>query len=258
MVKAIFFDIDGTLISFQTHRMPQSTKETLQRLRNKGIKLFVATGRAPKSLSFIKEFFEFDGYLAFNGQYCYSGREIIREKWIPKEDVAAITSYFQEHTISCHYDELEYAYLNCLTKEALAIYEMLGATAKIPPVEDMGRIKANKIYQMSAYVREDVEKDIFKVSENCKAARWHPAFTDIIPVDGGKNVGIDAVLSHYQIELKETMAFGDGGNDIDMLKHAEIGIAMGNAADKVKREADYITADVDDDGIAKAAEHFGI
>lgn len=258
MVKAIFFDIDGTLISFQTHRMSQSTKETLQRLRNKGIKLFIATGRAPTSLSFIKDFFEFDGYLAFNGQYCYNERGIIREKWIPKEDVAAITSYFQEQNISCHYDELEYAYLNFITEEALTIYEILGATAKIPPVEDMGRIRENKIYQMSAYIREDAEKDIFKVSQNCKAARWHPAFTDIIPADGGKNVGIDAMLSHYQIALKETMAFGDGGNDIDMLKHAGIGIAMGNAADKVKREADYITANVDDDGIAKAAAHFGI
>ena len=54
------------------------------------------------------------------------------------------------------------------------------------------------------------------------------------------------------------MAFGDGGNDISMLRHAAIGVAMGNASDEVKAAANYVTASVDDDGIKKALEHFNI
>ena len=54
------------------------------------------------------------------------------------------------------------------------------------------------------------------------------------------------------------MAFGDGGNDIGMLRHAGIGIAMGNANDEVKAAADYVTASVDEDGIYKALKHFGV
>ncbi len=54
------------------------------------------------------------------------------------------------------------------------------------------------------------------------------------------------------------MAFGDGGNDIAMLKHAGIGVAMGNSNDTVKAAADYVTDTVDNDGVIKALKHFGL
>ena len=60
------------------------------------------------------------------------------------------------------------------------------------------------------------------------------------------------------VSKEETMAFGDGGNDIGMLRHAGIGIAMGNAKDDVKASADYVTTSVDEDGIFKALKHFGV
>lgn len=73
-----------------------------------------------------------------------------------------------------------------------------------------------------------------------------------------KNKGIDAIINHFGIKLEETMAFGDGGNDIDMLKHAGIGIAMENARDDVKEIADFITTSVDDDGITNALKHYNV
>lgn len=66
------------------------------------------------------------------------------------------------------------------------------------------------------------------------------------------------MIAHFGLKLEETMSFGDGGNDISMLRHAAIGVAMGNAKDDVKQMADYITASVDEDGIAKALKHFGV
>ena len=64
------------------------------------------------------------------------------------------------------------------------------------------------------------------------------------------------MIRAHGIDLAETMAFGDGQNDIEMLRHAGIGVAMGNAADEVKRSADYVTTGVDRAGIAKALRHF--
>ena len=58
--------------------------------------------------------------------------------------------------------------------------------------------------------------------------------------------------------LEETMAFGDGGNDISMLRHAGIGVAMGNANNDVKAASNYTTTSVDEDGIANALKYFGI
>ena len=91
---------------------------------------------------------------------------------------------------------------------------------------------------------------------HCTSARWHPLFTDISPLGGTKQNGIDQFLQHYNIDLSETMAFGDGGNDIQMLEHVAIAIAMGNANDEVKNIADYVTDDVEHDGIMKALQHF--
>ena len=73
-----------------------------------------------------------------------------------------------------------------------------------------------------------------------------------------KNKTLEAVAKAAGIAIEDTMAFGDGGNDIPILKRAGTGVAMGNALDNVKDAADYVTADIDDDGVAKALEHFGV
>ena len=69
---------------------------------------------------------------------------------------------------------------------------------------------------------------------------------------------MDVFLRHYGIGRSRSMAFGDGGNDVAMLSAAGVGIAMGNACDEALNAADYVTATVDDDGIARALEHLGI
>ena len=104
----------------------------------------------------------------------------------------------------------------------------------------------------------DEEKELMKVMPHCISARWHPLFCDVSPIGGTKQNGIDKFLEHYHIDLSETMAFGDGGNDIQMLNHVAVAIAMGNANDDVKEIADYVTDDVDNDGITKALRHFGL
>ena len=88
--------------------------------------------------------------------------------------------------------------------------------------------------------------------------RWHPAFVDVTAKGNTKQNGIDQIIRHFGIKLEETMAFGDGGNDISMLRHAGIGVAMDNANDNVKAVADYVTTSVDEDGIAHALEQFKI
>ena len=135
----------------------------------------------------------------------------------------------------------------------------LGDPTRFVVVEDAyERALKEKVYQLNVFVSEEEEGDFMHLMPNSKTARWTSHFTDIIPRNGGKNKGIDAIINHFGIKLEETMAFGAGGNDIDMLKHAGIGIAMENARDDVKEIADFITTSVDDDGITNALKHYNV
>lgn len=260
MIRAIFFDIDGTLLSFQTHAVPESTQKALLQLREKGIKVFLATGRPPKTAAFVRHSFdfEFDGAVTMNGQYCLAGGEVIHEKAIPTESIAALLPYLEEKQIPCDFVELDYIYINMLNKQTEELSRMLGGQEVLGPEEDVRRALQNKVYQLSPFITEDQEEEFLRYIPGCKSARWTDIFTDIIPIDGGKPVGMDKMIAHFGIRPDEVMAFGDGGNDLEMLQHAHIGVAMGNAVDSVRAAADYITDDVDHDGIWNALVHYGI
>lgn len=257
MIKAVFFDIDGTLISFKTHKMPVSTQRALNMLREKGIKLFVATGRAPNDTDFLKEYFDFDGIVSFNGQYCFDKSGVIYQSTFALKSVDAILPYLAEHNIACCFETVSGNRFNLIDSRVTELLELVGMSHVTPVLADMDNLPA-EIFQLTVYVTPEEEKPLMKLLPECKALRWSPLLINVIRKDSGKPVGIAKVAERYGIKRDEIMVFGDGGNDIDMLKYAGIGVAMGNAGAEAKSAADYVTSDVDEDGIFKALEHFGL
>ena len=115
------------------------------------------------------------------------------------------------------------------------------------------------VYQASIFVGPDEERRLMReLFPACVSSRWHPAFADINSRGCDKRTGMDTLLAHYGIPLAATMAFGDGGNDIPMLRHAAVGVAMGEAAEAVRAAADHVAPAVDDDGIARTLERYGV
>ena len=97
MIKAIFFDIDGTLVSFRTHTVPESTRKALKQLHEQGVKLFIATGR-PKLLINNLDDLEFDGYITLNGAHCFTADyHDIYKGSIPPNDIEQLVSYCKNH-----------------------------------------------------------------------------------------------------------------------------------------------------------------
>ena len=115
-----------------------------------------------------------------------------------------------------------------------------------------------EIYQAVTFLSREQEHLLLDRAPHLKTTRWHPNFLDVIPPIGGKDLGMDAILDHFGIPVENCMAFGDGENDLSMLVHAGIGVAMGTASDAVKAQADYAAPSVDEDGIAHTLSHFGL
>lgn len=256
MTKAIFFDIDGTLVSFRTHMVSPASLAALHRLREQGIKLFIATGRHPQMLSYLRSVFTFDGYVCLSGQYCTCGDQILRSNPMGPEAVAELVAAARPNAFSCIFLEGTDLYINQVDQYARQFMGELDLSP--PPVRDPSRALGRDIYQAIAFLDRYNEHLLLDRAPHLKTTRWHPHFLDVIPATGGKDKGMDAILDHFNILLSEAMAFGDGENDLSMLVHAGVGVAMGSASQAVKKRADYVTGTVDEDGVAVALKHFGL
>lgn len=260
MIKAVFFDIDGTLVSFNTHEIPESTLFALNELRKKGIKIFIATGRSWGQMKKLHNFPIFDGYITLNGSCCVTGEgEIIHQVCIPVEDLESLATFHSTHPFP-----IEFVYENheIMTEvNDLVAQAWANVNVPIPPITAFDKCSKENVYQLGIFLSREEESEL-KITErfmpHCTSLRWSPDFFDILPKESSKSAGIDKIITHYGIKLNETMAFGDGGNDIDMIGHAAIGVAMGNARDEVKEAADHVTTSVDDNGIYNALKALNI
>ncbi|MDR0895853.1 MAG: Cof-type HAD-IIB family hydrolase [Prevotellaceae bacterium] len=260
MIKAIFFDIDGTLVSFHTHVIPQSAIRAIAAAHAKGVKIFIATGRPGviiNNLSALQERNLIDGYITMNGAYCLVGDEVVYKSAIPAADVHTLAQLSVARNFPCIFVGEHDLCLNRPDRQVQQVFlNYLEVTSL--PVKEPSTIGLQDIYQMTPFITTAQEQEILPLLHGCESNRWFPAFADLTACGNTKQHGIDEIVRRFGLPLQETMAFGDGGNDTGMLQHAGIGIAMGNAADEVKRYADYVTDTVDNDGIVKALLHFGI
>ncbi|MBR4645373.1 MAG: Cof-type HAD-IIB family hydrolase [Bacteroidaceae bacterium] len=254
---ALFFDIDGTLVSFNTHQIPDSTIQALTRAKQAGHKVFIATGRPPliiTNLGAIEHLI--DGYVTINGALCFVGDKVISCKEIANETARFVVKDAQEKNYG----------LIMVGEKDVAVMDPQGEVDKIfrqeicvenlnqaRPVEE---VLQQRIFQLTPFFDEDYEREIMARLTDCTVGRWHPAFTDITALGADKGEGLLAMTTHLGLNPQRTMAFGDGGNDSSMIRTASIGVAMGNALECLKQEADYVTTSVDEDGILKALQHF--
>lgn len=256
MIKAIFFDVDGTLVSFQTHTISPATLDALHALRQRGVKLFLSTGRHQVMLGQVRDLFSFDGYVTLSGQYCYAGDQVIHRNPMTPQAVEELVSAAGDETFSCIFLGGKEVYLNCINDFTRRFISDLNIP--MPPVRPASYALGREVYQGVTFLDREHEHLLLDRAPHLKTTRWHPNFLDVLPNSGGKDVGMEAVLRHFGIAPEESMAFGDGENDLTMLLRAGIGVAMGTASDEVKRQADWATATVDEDGIVKALKHFQV
>ncbi len=255
MIKAAFFDIDGTLLSFKTHLVSPGTIQAFEELHRQGIHTFISSGR-PKVLIPPMPV-GFDGYVTMNGGYCFVGDQVLLRNPIPQQETDRWLQYAeQENLCTMIFTEHEMFVNTHSDPVANAIRNQL--EFQMPPLLPTRQMMGRETFQVIAIMPAERDNDVLQMLPHCRLPRWHPQFSDLVNADNSKATGIDSILHHYGIDRNECIGFGDGGNDIEMLDFCGIGVAMGNADDNVKAHADYITTSVDDEGIANALSQLHI
>lgn len=256
-VKALFLDVDGTLVSFQTHVVSDSAREALLRAHARGVKLYIATGRAAGDLEPLSGI-PYDGVVALNGARCVAadGR-VVRSALIPQADFERSLALARRFDFPVALELDEGVFVDRVTPQVEQLAQMVAHP--VPEVADLKALFARgDCCQLCFYFDRQTERAVMPHLPGLAASRWCDLFADINVRGVDKAMGMRAFLADEGFASSEAMAFGDGGNDVAMLRAAGIGVAMGNACDEAREAANYLTASVDDDGLRKALEHFGV
>ncbi|MGX7205890.1 Cof-type HAD-IIB family hydrolase [Enterococcus pingfangensis] len=277
MIKAIFFDIDGTLTT-KDSKVLASTWKAIRLAQEQGILCGVATGRGPVRIDERIDHLPLDVFVTYNGQLVYTQTEDIYQRPFSAEVLQQIVDFADEDHRQIIFGgrrHVEGSNLmkwsqNTLVKQIAAwmpnwfpVRTTRHLLQSFSPNRKKGRyqqleILQGPIYQCVLFSAETESAKLMKRLPDCSFQRSNPYSVDIVPKNGSKYHGILEFTKVAGIELGEVMAFGDHYNDIEMIQKVGIGVAMGNALPEVKAQADYVTDSNEKDGIYQALKHFEI
>lgn len=253
-IKVAIFDIDDTLIPRGTQDIIPSAIKAIKELQANGIEVLIATGR---SLYFIQdpihEQIKPQYTVTINGACVYNEKdEVIYDVLMDRNEVEALKAYALQNKLgfglkmkdAMHIfsgmDTFKSIYLKGSPKEHILLdYEGQELGEELP----MG------IFMMGDEKTIEASKHL---APNGFYAKAYKDAYDVYSIHAGKIKGIEFVLDRLNSNWNEVIAFGDAHNDMEMLEHARIGVAMGNAPEEVKEKADYVTSSILEDGIEKA------
>jgi len=256
-IKAVFFDIDGTLVSFRTNAIPKSAERAVAKLKARGIKVIVSTGRSVNTINHVK-YLDFDGFICFNGGCCVAKDGLVLHRQaISENDIRNLIEYSHKQPLSFALMYEDSVSIHDVTPEVAGMYAHLNLP--VPPLIERETVDMRNVLQANIFLGpQDEPKFMSDIMPNSVATRWTPLFADVNCQGLSKMSGVEIFCKSFDIDVAHTMSFGDGGNDIAMLRGTGIGVAMGNGNANVKAIADYVTDDVDSDGVWNALMHYGV
>lgn len=260
MKKLFFFDIDGTLIECEKgiYEIQGNTEKTLNQLKERGHGVFLATGRCKCFIVDGVMKYPFNGYVTCNGACVEYKGKIVYKKVIPIEAIQKTHDFCMKRNLAYYFENTDY--ICVLNKENPRHIEFKNKWG----MKDSIIIDQFNIQDIETYIgmivlnsEDDIEPMLELLSPYFDIQKHQKGLSYDLTLKGeSKAKGIEMLTRAVQSDMSQTIAFGDGRNDVEMLKEVGLGIAMGNAADEAKAVSDYITDDVDKDGIMKALQHF--
>jgi len=277
MSKVLFFDIDGTLVDFGKTYLYDSATEALRKAKAVGNKICICTGR---SYNQIYEFLleeGFDGIVAASGEYVEFEGEVLEHHTFGEENIRKVLDYLKDTNTGLLFQNKELSitsskWINSFLRtfgENLTVEEMTSnpTFSKLIIDDDVENYPSkyadaeSVIYVECDYPVEEVHGTLSPLGLEATLASFKQPepFSGEITIAGvNKATGIQAIMDKSGISREDVYAFGDGMNDIEMLRFVGTGVAMGNAQQACKDAADVVTDDIKEDGLYRAMEKLGL
>ncbi len=270
--KIIFLDVDGTLINYEAI-MPKSAGEAVDLARKNGHKVYICTGCSKAEIA-QRKLCELDGMIGGNGAYVEDNGTVVMHQGLSKEEVKHIVDWCNARKLGFYLEANSGMYCNdyMLTQgpEVMQKYALgkgadlenakKGADAFVNgfihlPTEELYRDDINKVSFILSSYQDHIDSKIEfpELIANTWGGKDEQAlFGDLSPKGITKKHAIDVLLKYLGRSAEDTIAFGDAKIDISMFELCNYSVAMGNAGQETKEAADYITTDVDDNGLWNA------
>lgn len=249
-----FFDIDGTLAAgpIMGRYIPESTKRALEILKSEGHFLAICTGRLHAMGEGFMHELGFQNMVADGGNSLTLDGEFLGIKPLDTQACIAVIEECERLGIvwAVSFDDSRRRWTRYANYDAL-VHDSYMETV-VDPELDYRSIEC--FYKVYVICSPEEERRIASLSK-VPTARFSPYAVFVEPVDKGE--GIKRCMAHLGASIEDVVVFGDGSNDVCMFLSEWTSVAMGNAIDELKQRADYVTTNVDDDGIWNACVHLG-
>ena len=276
-VKAVFFDIDGTLVNDRKSVL-KSTKDAIKIVKEQGVLVGVATGRGPFFVKDLMEDLNLDFAVTYNGQYILTKDKVLFTSPISKLHLRQLITYAKKEGkeialgtkdamvgskimsfgMGSFSQRISRFVPSVLTRTVSHSFNRLVSKVVPQKEEDLLYLMNQSIYQVLMLMTPEESEKAAADFDDLKLTRSNPFAVDIINRGNSKLEGIRRVGKEYGFDLNQVMAFGDSDNDLEMLAGVGMSVAMGNGSSSVKEVAKHITTSNQQDGIHKALEHFGV
>ncbi len=256
-IKAFFFDVDNTLYTHRIHDFPESTKSMLIKLKNKGYRIAIATSRCRYEVQNLPSFFRnfsFDAEIYDGGALVMEKEHLLFKNPLHKEQIQRFIAYCEKEGIPVRYSTFDQDYLTsrCSADIRDNFFKLY---LNIPNVK---KYENEEAYNLLAYPSNSNQKEaICELMHDANIVHHSSDTLEITATGVNKSKAVEALCEYWDIPLSSIVCFGDGANDVEMLKEAGIGVAMGNGNKLAKEAADYVCGAIDEDGLSIFCESMG-
>jgi len=253
-VRAIFIDMDGTLLKTSNY-ISRRNMEAIYKLLNQGVKVFLATGRHYEvTAPYHKEIGLRTPMICLNGAAIHDAET---GRVMQMKTVRLNEERFHNLTAESPCNVIIHTVNGLYCKKTDEEIDYWTKVGQIPPryIGDLRQANYQDVlkYSVRAGAPSPQISALFK--KEAEVIDWNDGFEMVAP-NVSKWSAIKSLLTESRISPNEVVAIGDGPNDIEMLRHVGTGVAMGNASEKVKTAADFVTGHHENDGLAEFIERY--